>query len=453
MDDNIYNNTNLVKPKKVLDINDLNYLLRNSSNTSVVKSKLGHKSNILNKEVNPKHVLYLYHNNYISQVNELKSFRETETGGGYSVFLEQINPELHDFNYVRQKIIQYYNNRQIKYVVIFGSKEEVPTIMLDLPSDWEDSTFLNKNSTSASSDIYYGHFNNREYKVIVGRLSPGDNKYSYFSSSSELSTATKKQNIQNQVDKIKQYETFGQNLSKRNSLQSSETWTKKIIGIASNEGGSDYGIDGLSDNVYMRQELEKFRTRLNCQYSELYDSYSNSGHIGNPSTIQNNINYDKWGNPSTIDFINKVNDGASLLLYVGHANETQISTTNFSVLNSEHLSNRNKYFLGCVVGCSIGSHDEDYMSLAEDLQVSPEKGSIAMFSSSILQSWTAPMYMQRQMNDVITQTNKTLTIGEIFEKSVENADFKNNVDYYYYHLLGDPCTRFILTIPQVKRNF
>ena len=42
---------------------------------------------------------------------------------------------------------------------------------------------------------------------------------------------------------------------------------------------------------------------------------------------------------------------------------------------------------------------------------------------------------------------------KIFEKSIENVDFKNNVDYYYYHLLGDPCTRFILTIPQVKRNF
>ena len=66
--------------------------------------------------------------------------------------------------------------------MLFGSVEEVPTVMLKLPSDWEYSTTFNSNSSSASSDIYYGHFGNREMKVIVGRLTPGDNRYSYWGS-------------------------------------------------------------------------------------------------------------------------------------------------------------------------------------------------------------------------------------------------------------------------------
>ena len=74
------------------------------------------------------------------------------------------------------------------------------------------------------------------------------------------------------------------------------------------------------------------------------------------------------------------------------------------------------------------------MSLAEEFQVSKDRGSIAMFASSILQSWTAPMYMRSQLNSTIIYATKTLTIGEIFQKSVENSDFKNNVDYYYYQL-------------------
>ena len=93
------------------------------------------------------------------------------------------------------------------------------------------------------------------------------------------------------------------------------------------------------------------------------------------------------------------------------------------------------------------------MSLAEEFQVSKDKGSIAMFASSILQSWAAPMYMQKQLNSTIINATKTLTIGEIFQTSVANSDFKNNIDYYYYQLLGDPCTRFILTIPDVKSKF
>jgi len=290
---------------------------------------------------------------------------------------------------------------------------------------------------------------NKEYKIIIGRLSPGDNKYGV--SYSELSISQKQTNIQNQVDKIKTYETLCTTLcttlSQEISLPTEHNWIRNIVGIASNEG-EGYGFEGKADNVYMRGELESYNSILNCSCTELYQG-SLSGGVRDSKRYE----YDKSGNPTVSNLSTTLNNGTSLLLYVGHANEITLSTTDFNVRNVANISPTNKYFLGCVVGCSIGSHDERFMSLAEEFQVSKDKGSIAMFASSILQSWAAPMYMQKQLNSTIINATKTLTIGEIFQASVANSDFKNNIDYYYYQLLGDPCTRFILTIPDIKSKF
>ena len=252
-------------------------------------------------------------------------------------------------------------------------------------------------------------------KLLLDDYHPGDNKYGV--SNSELSISQKQTNIQNQVDKIKTYETLCTKLSQEISLPSQYNWIKNIVGIASNEGNG-YGFEGKSDNVYMRGELKNYSSEINCSCTELYQG---SLQGGQDDTL---YEYDKFGNPTVSNLTTTLNNGTSLLLYVGHANETTLSTTNFNVINVANISPINRYFLGCVVGCSIGSHDERFMSLAEEFQVSKDKGSIAMFASSILQSWAAPMYMQKQLNSTIINTTKTLTIGEIFQTSIANSDFK-----------------------------
>lgn len=448
MIDNVYNDYLLDSPGGIIDIENLNNSLKNNTiYTDDIKNNWGTNTKIP-ELLNDKHVLYLYYSDYLSSVTELKSFRETSLGGNFTIFLEEINPTLHNFIYIKRKILEHTNKNKIKYVLLIGSVEEVPTVMLNLPNDWEYSTTFNSNSSSASSDIYYGHFGNRTMKVIVGRLTPGDNRYYWGSNPhNNLTKTERQQNIKNQVDKIKNYTEMCKNTSNGLSLHDDYKWTKNILGIASNDGGGYYGLDGLSDNRYMRNELIKFKT-MGCTYTELFDSY-----IGETSDTSSSNTYDKNGNPSKYELINSIDNGASLLLYVGHANETQFSTTGFSVLDSTSLSNTNKLFLGCVVGCSLGSHDENFMSLSEEFQTLKSKGSIAMFASSILQSWTSPMMMQRQLNKTIIDSVSELTIGEIFEKSVNNPDFNNNIDYFYYQLLGDPCTPFILTIPEVRRKF
>jgi hypothetical protein len=93
------------------------------------------------------------------------------------------------------------------------------------------------------------------------------------------------------------------------------------------------------------------------------------------------------------------------------------------------------------------------MSLSEKFQTAQNKGSIAMFVSSILQNWEPPMHMQRKLNTLILQSTKILTIGELFKSAilVDNIDWLNN-DFWYYHILGDPCTRYILTVPELRQG-
>ena len=394
-----------------------------------------------------ENILYIYNKNYIDSVNILKEFREKQN---YKVILYEYKNS-NSYNSLKTYINNIYNNNSIKYILLFGSVEEIPTYMRNL-NGWEYfTTKYNKNITTAASDISYGIINN-SYKIIIGRLSPGDNLLN----KNELTLKKKKQNIKNQINKIISYENYI-DLIISNNFKTDDNWVKNIIGIASNEGDG-FGLDGLSDNKYMRRELTKYENKLNCNFVELYDSRFNSGHIGDPSNKNSNNTYDKTGNPNTNDLDKHLDNGASIMLYTGHSSEVSIATTSYSVNNTKNLSNKNKYFLGCVVGCSIGSHDEDYMCLAESFQVAKDKGSIGMFVSSILQSWQPPMHMQREFNSTIINSNKIMTLGEIFKQSVINKKFlprqlggdSNKIDFWHYHILGDPVTRFILTLPNLS---
>ena len=202
----------------------------------------------------------------------------------------------------------------------------------------------------------------------------------------------------------------------------------------------------------MRKELEKYsNSNLNCHFTELFQSTNNSGHIGNPDAISNQLNeYDDTGEPTPGNLITELEQGSSLMLYAGHANEILLSTTGYDVESASITDNISKYFLGCVVGCSIGSHDENYMSLSEKWQVLGNRGSIAMFVSSVLQSWKPPMYMQRELNDSILKVTSVKSIGDLYKDAVLVSEFQTHSNFWYYHILGDPATRFVLTLPELR---
>ena len=58
--------------------------------------------------------------------------------------------------------------------------------------------------------------------------------------------------------------------------------------------------------------------------------------------------------------------------------------------------------------------------------------------------------LERTLNEQIINSKSTMTIGELFNESISVKEFKDSYDYWFYNLLGDPCTRYILTIPELR---
>ena len=161
---------------------------------------------------NAESILYIYHQKYQSSVNDLKTFRESQ---GFTVTKYQVVPT--DTYQTIDGIIKtvYANDNALKYCLLFGSVEEVPTYMR--PGILEQRTLLNNIIDKAASDIYYSIFDYNDpdpdqlvveanFKVIVGRLTPGDNEFIQGQTTNELTDQEKQTNVQNQVDKIKEYE-------------------------------------------------------------------------------------------------------------------------------------------------------------------------------------------------------------------------------------------------------
>ena len=193
-------------------------------------------------------ILFIYNKLYETQMNELKLFRESQ---GYQVITYLVSENDHYFS-IKNYIDNLYNtNNNLKYILIFGNVEDVPTLMKSGTGESSQyQTSLNYNYTSDASDISYATIND-ELKLYIGRLVAGDNIYNTIN---ELTDEEKITNVQNQIDKIKSYEYLIDDLIS-NYQNLDLTNYKHIVGIASNEGP---GIDNLNDNEFIRSELLKY---------------------------------------------------------------------------------------------------------------------------------------------------------------------------------------------------
>jgi len=340
-------------------------------------------------------------------------------------YRKQQGHKVHRIRYNRRlNIKRKVSKKNADYLVIMGSIEQVPSIMRKIHEGWV-KTALNQKVNKAASDISYGVVDG-VLKTIVGRLTPGDNVYG--GSKRELNKRQMKQNVRKQIQKIKKFENSGVNRD-----------VFRVAGIGSNEGNG-FGIDGMSDKVFLHSELEKMYNNEGIIYNEFYDGNA----VGGSAGVDDGVVLDSAGRPSDrkiVDLMNRDDGGIKGLFYTGHANEVSLSTSGFDVHDSNKLKKRKdgkNLFIGCAVGCSVGSHDENYMSLCEALQCCKLSGSVAFFGSTILQSWAPPMYMQRE---IMRSFGTVKTIGELFRKGIEVENFRTADDFWFYTLFGDPLTK------------
>jgi len=371
-------------------------------------------------------VSYLYSS--LSEYNKLKLMRKEE---GYTVYeiVIQINETFED---IKDKINTMNSNNKLKYICIIGNEKEVATNMRKvIPNNIDEETDETP-IIIAASDLMYGVIDYK-FEIIVGRISSG------------ITENTK--NVQNQINKILTYENQNNKLVIKNVNNTENKWTTKIIGIA-----SDQYTTSFKDNEYMRNELKSYetnidQTRINMTYVELFEGY-----IGDNVTEIDNVN-DTTGNPTSLELENYINNGTTLIEYVGHGTDTKLRTTDFDISNVDNLNNNDKYFLFISVACLIGAFHNDTLTLAEKLQIVKDSGSIAVFASSVEQSWEPPKKMLNSINKLIQKSpEKHITIGDLFYQGVTNPNFlhislgglNENDECYYYNLFGDPSTQYNL---------
>jgi len=244
----------------------------------------------------------------------------------------------------------------------YRSPEGLTYVMLVGDSDTVPT--LKGTFEKADSDPSLGMIDGNDYypEVLVSRLSA-------------RSVAA----VENQVAKFIAYEK---------TPDAAGTWYNKAIGIASAEG---------SPTDFAR--CEELRTALTTY------GYTSVAKVYDPSAKK-------------ADLIAKINEGASLINYIGHGSGTSWGTTGFSVSDPKNLTNGSKLPFVIDVSCQNGSFVQNTSCLAETMlqagTAAAPGGAIAMYSASTNASWVPPTVMQAWIVKELIGKQQRFTAGGLY---------------------------------------
>jgi agmatine/peptidylarginine deiminase len=203
-------------------------------------------------------------------------------------------------------------------------------------------------------------------------------------------------------------------------LNTSATWLGRAMGIASAEGGGSSGDMGESDI----QHMNLIRTDL----------------LGYGYTTVDQI-YDPGASAATVT--TNVNAGRGFINYVGHGSDTSWVTTGFSSTNATALTNGNMTPFIMDVACVNGNF-VSITCFAEAWLRNANGGAVAMYASSINQSWNSPMRAQDECTDLLIAESKTTTGGLYYNSSCKMMDIYGNTTgsdgvnmFRTWHIFGD----------------
>jgi hypothetical protein len=287
-------------------------------------------------------------------------------------------------------IEQYYNNNGLAYVLLVGDADEVPFFT----------------AAGGASDPTYSLITPDEYPdLFVGRFS-----------------ASSVAHVQTQVLRTMEYEM---------SPQAGADWYHKGMGVASNQGPGD---DGEYDNVH----IDNIRADLlGFTYTEVDQIYDYTG--------------------TAADVSNGLNDGRSVINYTGHGSTISWGSTGFSNTHVNALVNDNMLPFIISVACVNGQFTYSSCFAETWLRAtngSEPTGAIAMYASSINQSWNPPMDAQDEVADLLVGTSsygiKRTFGGLCYNGSSHMIDVYGNDGedmFLTWHVFGDPSVRVMTDTP------
>lgn len=282
---------------------------------------------------------------------------------------------------------EYNLNNGLTFVQLVGDAAQVPSFSYD--GGGSDPTYALQAGGDSYPDIFVGRFSGE--------------------SSADITT---------QVERSIYYE--------RDIVDGA--WLAKATGIASDQGGSN-GDDGETDIEHQNVIRNKL---MNYSYTEVDQIYDPSASVPDVATA--------------------VNEGRGLIDYTGHGSNNSWVSSGFSSTHVNLLTN--DYMLpfinsvACVNGnfVSMTCFAETWMRATNNTTGAPT-GAIAIFASSINQSWAPPMGAQDEFIDLLCGTgayagqgNRFNTIGGLWYNSESQMldDYSTSTDMYKtWHIFGD----------------
>jgi len=293
---------------------------------------------------------------------------------------------------------QYDLNDGLVFVQLVGDIAQIPTVMVS--GDASDPSYALLEGNDNYPDIFIGRF-----------------------------SAENVDHVNTQVERTVHYER---------DLNTDATWLEYGEGIGSSQGAGQ-GDDGEADWVHLNNIradlLEEVEPYYN--YQEVDQIYETNG--GNASMVANGLN-----------------EGRGIINYCGHGSTTTWVTTGFSNSNVNQLVNDYKLPFINSVACVNGDFDgqtcfaEAWLRATNNTTGVPT-GAIAMYASSINQSWAPPMAAQDEVIDVLVGTSvddtegKITTGGLFYNSSCLMLDEYNDIAMYKtWHIFGD-CALVVRT--------
>ncbi|MCF7911263.1 MAG: T9SS type A sorting domain-containing protein [Candidatus Cloacimonetes bacterium] len=196
-------------------------------------------------------------------------------------------------------------------------------------------------------------------------------------------------------------------------------WMQRGIGIASSQGAGQ-GHYGEADYVhigYIRDDL------LDYGYLEVDEIYDTNG--GNASMVSNAIN-----------------EGRGIINYCGHGSNSSWVSTGFNISYVNALTN--DYMLPFIqsIACVNGNFTNTTCFAEAWMRATnagAPTGAVAIFASSINQSWAPPMYAQDESIDLMCD-DALNTLGGLWFNGVSYMiDESNDISMAKtWHIFGDP---------------
>jgi len=292
-------------------------------------------------------------------------------------------------------LVSLYYTEGVTYIVLVGDGDEIPTLRGTYESAHSDPCYVKLEGADHYPDAF------------ISRIS-----------------AQSVAHVNTQVAKFIGYESSP-------ATGAAASWYHKGCGIGSNDTGGT-GIPDWERADWLRDDL------LGYTYTHVDQIYD-------------------WG-ASASDVTAAMNDGRSIVNYIGHGSGTSWSTSGFSVSHVGALSNTWKLPFIVDVSCLNGSFVSRPTCFAEAwLRAGTWEaptGAVAMFSASTSAAWVPPCVMQAEVVDLLVAEAATTIGGLFFGGSAKALDEysgggQGKQVMEQYNIFGDCSLEVRTDVPEV----